>query len=173
MDTFESVYRKYRETVMRFAVRCVGRRDIAEEFTAEAFLELHRHWREIDTNRLPSWLFTVVKNRAADHLRHADLERRYVLRQPCRTASRPSEPFTGLFEHKDLKPVHRICLMLRYVDEMTLEEIACHLGVTEVQVKGRLQYARGLLRKEFVHSAALFAHREKMEDRRVCIMTSS
>ena len=47
-----------------------------------------------------------------------------------------------------LKPVHRICLTLRYVQEMTVAEIAAYLGLSEIQVKGHLQYARGLLRKQ-------------------------
>ena len=134
--------------VMRFAIRCVGRRDIAEELTAEAFLELHRHWREIDVGRLPSWLFTVVKNRAADHLRRLGLESRYVSTEPSRPSVKPPEGGTSLFDHEALKPVHRICLTLRYVHEMTLDEIASRLGLTAVQVKGHLQYGRGLLRKQ-------------------------
>ena len=148
METFEQIYRKYRDIVMRFAIRCIGRRDIAEELTAEAFFELHRHWQEIDTDRLPSWLFTVVKNRAADHLRRSDLERRYLSAEPPRTPPKPPQWETGLFDHEALKPIHRICLTLRYVHEMTLQEIAVHLGISEIQVKGYLQYGRGLLRKE-------------------------
>jgi len=153
MEEFEEVYRKYRDVVLRFAIRCIGRRDVAEELTAEAFLELHRHWEEIDTERLPSWLFTVVKNRAADHLRHLDLERKYVSSEQPPTATKPPEVARGLFNHEALKPIHRICLTLRYVHGMTLDEIATRLGLSEVQVKGHLQYARGLLRKELSRGA--------------------
>ena len=56
METFESVYSRHRDAVLRFAIRCVGRRDVAEELTAEAFMELHLNWSMIDTARLPSWL---------------------------------------------------------------------------------------------------------------------
>src|SRR5215831_14066683 len=62
MQSFESTYLKYRDVVLRFAIRCASRREVAEELTAEAFLELHRHWSTIDTDQLPSWLFTVIKN---------------------------------------------------------------------------------------------------------------
>src|SRR6267142_653728 len=149
MQSYESVYRKHRNAVMRFAIQGVGSRDIAEELTAEAFLELHRHWETIDTERLPSWLFTVVKNRAADHWRRTELERRYFASEP----SRPEQPHApvvgyGLFDNQALKPIHRICLTLRYVHDMSLGEIAGRLGLSEVQVKGHLQYARGLLRKQ-------------------------
>jgi len=148
MESFEAVYRKYRDVVLHFAIQCVGRREIAEELTAEAFLELHRHWETIELARLPSWLLTVVKNRAADHWRRKELERRYMVSElpPIQTPSRPAP--AGLFDNVELKPVHRICLTLRYVQEMTVAEIAQRLGLSEVQVKGHLQYARGLLRKQ-------------------------
>jgi RNA polymerase sigma-70 factor, ECF subfamily len=148
METFERMYRKHRDVVLRFAIRCIGRRDIAEELTAEAFLELHRHWNEIDTDRLPSWLFTVVKNKAMDQLRRLNLEREYVSAEPPPLPRKAPEPEMNLFNHNSLKPVHRICLTLRYVHDMSVEEIADRSGLSPIQVKGHLQYARTLLRKE-------------------------
>jgi RNA polymerase sigma-70 factor (ECF subfamily) len=148
MRSFEAVYVKYRDAVLRFAIRCVGRREIAEELTAEAFLELHLHWGTIDSDRLPSWLFAVVKNRAADHWRRAELERRYAVSEPHAEGTPNRVSGSGLFENRALKPIHRICLMLRYVHEMTVAEIAERMGLNETQVKGHLQYARGLLRKQ-------------------------
>src|SRR5262245_25531376 len=114
MEAFEGVYRQHRDVVLRFAMRCVGRRDIAEELTAEALLELHRHWSTIETNRLPSWLFTVVKNRATDHLRRLELERRYTATEQRPAPVKTPSSETGLFDHAALKPIHRICLTLRY-----------------------------------------------------------
>ena len=39
---FESVYRKHSQAVLRYAMKCVGRADVAEEITSDAFLALHR-----------------------------------------------------------------------------------------------------------------------------------
>ena len=75
MEMFESIYREHRDAVLRYAIRCVGRRDLAEELTADAFLELHRHWRRIDPGRLPLWLFAVVEKRASRQLRRLGLRR--------------------------------------------------------------------------------------------------
>jgi RNA polymerase sigma-70 factor (ECF subfamily) len=145
---FEIAYRQYRDLVLRFAMRCVGRREIAEEITADAFLRLHQNWKAIESEKLPAWLLTVVKHRAADHWRRVELERRYVAEENYTKPRVGGEPFSALFENPVLKPVHRICLTLRYVQEMTVIEIAAYLGLSEVQVKGHLQYARGLLRKQ-------------------------
>ena len=133
-------------------------RDIAEEITSDAFLQLHQNWKTIDTGRLPAWLLTVVKNRAADHFRRLKLERRYTAEEQAPDRPRLGEPFIGLFENRSLKPVHRICLILRYVHEMTVAEIAGYLGLSELQVKGQLQYARELLRKQFTKVEANDPH---------------
>jgi len=75
METFESVYSSYRDDVLRCAIRFSGRRDLAEELTADAFLELQRRWGRIDTERLPSWLFALVEKRASQQLKRLGLER--------------------------------------------------------------------------------------------------
>ena len=50
--------------------------------------------------------------------------------------------------NKALKPVHRVCLILRYVHGMERGEIARETGLSETQVKGHLQYGRRLLRQQ-------------------------
>jgi len=49
-----------------------------------------------------------------------------------------------------LKPIHRVCLVLRYQHGLTREEIGRRLGLTDTQVRGHLQYALTLLRKNLV-----------------------
>jgi Sigma-70, region 4 len=45
-----------------------------------------------------------------------------------------------------LKPIHRVCVILRFAQVMSHSEIAAQTGLTELQVKGNLQYALQLLR---------------------------
>jgi RNA polymerase sigma-70 factor (ECF subfamily) len=148
MDGFEEIYRQHFGAVFRFAIHCAGRRELAEDLTSEAFLELYRNWAKIDPGQLPGWLITVVKNRAIDHWRRASREEFY--------AHSPAEAHTDfdlkleslLEENKALKSMHRACLILRYVHGMSREEIAQKLSLTGNQVKGYLQYGLQLLREE-------------------------
>ena len=149
MTDFDEAYREHLTSVFRYAVKCVGRREIAEEITAEAFVALYTTFDRIDSSLLPGWLFTVVRNRATDFWRRNALERRY-------TASLDPEPKAessgSIQEWLDatpaLKPVHRACLILRYVHGLERTAIANRLGLSDTQVKGYLQYAHQLLRKE-------------------------
>lgn len=148
MGSFEDVYRAHVNAVFRFAMSVVQRRDLAEDLTADAFLALFRNFAGIDQEQLPGWLIAVVRNRARDWWRHQEVEQRFaadVASQPT-PAAHPPQVEHWILESTDLKPVHRTCLMLRYGHGMTRREIADHTGLTEMQVKGHLQYGLSLLR---------------------------
>jgi RNA polymerase sigma-70 factor, ECF subfamily len=148
MRSFEEIYRQHVQSVFRFAMRCVSRRDLAEDLTSEAFLALYRNIDQIDEAQLPGWLLTVVRNRARDYWRKQAVEQRYLETLDPPVAEAP--PFERwILESPGLKPVHRTCLMLRYVHGMTRAEIAAKTGLTDMQVKGALQYALELLRKTY------------------------
>lgn len=146
---FEDLYRQHVQAVFRFALSVTRRRDVAEDLTSDAFIALHKHLATIDETQLPGWLLTVVRNRARDWWRHQLVEERYAQQAQAEEVVHVSEPSMErwLLDSPDLKPVHRTCLMLRYVQGMTRAEVAAALELTETQVKGYLQYALKLLRK--------------------------
>lgn len=151
MATFDDVYRQHLPTVLRAAARVVGRRDVAEELTADAFLELYRQFDRIEVERLPGWLLTVVRNRAIDYWRRQQTERLLVQDAPPAPAAGDHGPSReNPFAHPALKPIHRVCLVLRYQHGLTRQEIGRRLGLTDTQVRGHLQYALTLLRKHLV-----------------------
>ena len=147
-DAFETLYRQHVQSVYRFALRCVSRKDLAEDLTSEAFLALFRNLDHIDVSRLPGWLLTVVRNRARDHWRRQVVEERYAGEPAAESGGEPPLE-RWLLESTDLKPVHRTCLMLRYVYGMTRAEIAAKTGLGELQVKGYLQYGLEVLRRSY------------------------
>ena len=148
-DAFETLYRQHVQSVYRFALRCVSRKDLAEDLTSEAFLALFRNIDSIDVSRLPAWLLTVVRNRARDHWRRQVVEERYAGELAAESAAVEPPLERWLLESPELKPAHRTCLMLRYVYGMTRTEIADKTGLSEMQVKGYLQYGLEVLRRSY------------------------
>lgn len=149
MGSFEDLYRRHVQAVFRFALSVAGKKETAEDLTSEAFLALYRNLDAIDEAQLPAWLLTVVRNRARDLWRRRAVEQRYAEQFTGPLAEQASSLEHWIMDNPDLKGVHRACVMLRYVHGMTRAEIASHTGLSENQVKGYLQYALTLLRKQF------------------------
>jgi RNA polymerase sigma-70 factor, ECF subfamily len=149
MSDFDEVYEAHLAAVFRYALKCVGRRDVAEDITSEVFLTLHRKLDALDVTQIRGWLFAVAKNRAIDYWRHARLERRYLEAAPLPEGVPEPLLEVWLRESKALKHVHRACLIFRYVHGMQRVEIARRLGLSENQVKGHLQYALAILRRDW------------------------
>jgi len=150
MGNFEELYRTHVQSVFRFAMSIAGDRATAEDLTSEAFLALHRNLKTIDPSLLPAWLLTVVRNRARDLWRRKAVETRMLeglAETQTEAVELPLERW--MLDGVDLRPVHRTCLMLRYVHDLSRAEIAARLGLSETQVKGYLQYGLALLRKAY------------------------
>jgi RNA polymerase sigma-70 factor, ECF subfamily len=148
MGEFDEIYEANVAAVFRYALKCVGRRDVAEDITSDVFLALHRNLDSLDATQIRGWLFAVAKNRAIDYWRRTQLEQRYLEAMPPPESPRAPWVEGWLRETKALKNVHRACLILRYVHGMERSEIAKRLGLSENQVKGHLQYALAILRRE-------------------------
>jgi RNA polymerase sigma-70 factor, ECF subfamily len=149
MGSFEDLYRRHVQAVFRFAYRVTGDRATAEDITSEAFLALYRNLDSIDESLLPGWLLTVARNRARDLWRRRVVEQRGIEQLGNPPVVQPAPLEEWMLECADLKPVHRTCLMLRYVYGMTRAEIADKTGLSEIQVKGHLQYGLKLLRQAY------------------------
>jgi RNA polymerase sigma-70 factor (ECF subfamily) len=148
MGEFDAIYEKYAAAVFRYALKCVGRHDVAEDITSEVFLALHRHMSTVDIAQMPAWLYAVARNRAVDYWRHSEVERRYLETLPPTELVGESSVEFWLRGTTGLKPVHRACLVLRYVHGFSRTEIARQLELSENQVKGHLQYSLTILRRE-------------------------
>src|SRR5216117_794364 len=104
MGNFEDVYRRHVQVVFRFALSVVGRKELAEDLTAEAFLALWRNFDGIDQEKLPGWLIAVVRNRAHDWWRRQQVEQRHVAQEmtSARSSAPPLEQW--ILDSPDLKP---------------------------------------------------------------------
>lgn len=72
-DAFEVLYDRHLTAAYALAFRIVGSRGAATDVCQEAFLAVWRSARTFDATvgSVRSWLLTIVRNRAIDHLRRA------------------------------------------------------------------------------------------------------
>ncbi len=143
------MFREHGPSLVRLARLFVDDRNAAEDLVQEAFIRLARSAHRIaDPERAPAYLRSIVLNLARDSNRRGMVSMRHRL--PFADAERGVEDRLELRDDqqrvldalRDLPNRQRSCLVLRFYDELGIDEIAATLGLSRNSVKTHLQ--RGL-----------------------------
>jgi RNA polymerase sigma-70 factor (ECF subfamily) len=149
---FEGLYGRYRDWVFRLAWRFTRDPDLALDVLQETFTYLLRRLPTLQlTARLTTFLYPAVRNLSLAALRR---NRKFpggediLDEMPAR-----SEAVEGLSEDLAaalavLPAPQRQAVLMRFVDEMSIEEIAEALAVPPGTVKSRLHHALETLRND-------------------------
>src|SRR5262249_47770972 len=143
----------------------VGSAEEARDLTQEVFLQVYRSLPKFRQGaRFATWLYRIAVNRGVDAARGS---RRWrflpILEEPTlafRAADRESEPgsvFERKIERQTIQSVLMRCpvaqrdvLVLRYYQNLSLEEIAETLGCTVAAAKVRLHRARKIFKDNYI-----------------------
>ncbi len=142
----------YADKTRRYLGGLVG--DAAEDVNQEVWLAVYRRIATLtDPRRFRTWLYRTTRHRAIDHLRAQRRERELfddagtAQDLPADDATDPAPDLPALDELlRDLAPIHREVLLLRYRDELSYTEIALVAGCSVGTVRSRLHYATRRLR---------------------------
>jgi RNA polymerase sigma-70 factor, ECF subfamily len=163
---FDEVVRVYRPRILRFLLSSLTDRDAAETLTQECFLKAWnaRHQFRGDSS-LSTWLTRIAVNLMRDHLRSRSLRfwqktRGTALdvmdisdwipdgRSSPESAALARDQVTAVWKAVDeLSAQQRSVFVLRFVEEMELEEIAETIGMNLSTVKSHLYRALAILRE--------------------------
>jgi RNA polymerase sigma-70 factor (ECF subfamily) len=152
-SAFEALYFRYRDWVVRLALRYTASQADALDVLQETFTYLLGKLPDLRlTARMTTFLFPVVK-----HLSLALLQkkRRHVAGEELLAVRPAPEPDRTEAARAELAavcsalPQHQLeVLLLRFVDSMSLQEIADALGIPLGTVKSRLHHAIRALRED-------------------------
>ncbi|MEA2902341.1 MAG: hypothetical protein QOH36_2228 [Actinomycetota bacterium] len=140
-------------SLVRLARLFVDDRNAAEDLVQEAFIRLARSAHRIqDESRAAAYLRSIVLNLARDHNRRGLVSLRHRL--PLQPEGAEDEDELVLRDDqrqvidalRDLPHRQRHCLVLRYYQELGIDDIAATLGISRNSVKTHLQ--RGLAAME-------------------------
>jgi RNA polymerase sigma-70 factor, ECF subfamily len=166
LTDFDEVVRVYRPRILRFLLSSLTDRDAAETLTQETFLKAWaaRHQFRGESS-LSTWLTRIAVNLMRDHLRSRSLRFWQKTRGssldvldisdwiPDGHSSPESQvvarnQVAAVWEAVDkLSAQQRSVFVLRFVEEMELEEISEALGMNLSTVKSHLYRALGILRE--------------------------
>lgn len=150
-DAFREFYERLQPRAVGVARRLVGGAAVAEDLAAEAFARAYSRWGTVRSHPNPdAWLLRVVGNLAVDHVRHE--ARRPDLRDdPGRADSSGDDAALRV----DLaRALHRLSgrqqevVVMRYLIDLTEDDVAVSLGMSNGSVKTHLHRAAAKLRSE-------------------------
>ena len=158
-EILDQLILQYQHRLLRYLLFLTGNRELAEDIFQETWMRVLMRGAQFNGNsRFDTWLFTIARNLVIDLRRRrsmASLEEMFENSDDDRTFEIPSPDKTP-FDHLatlesgelvaeallTLDPLHREVLVLRFHEEMSLEEIARLTRAPLSTVKSRLY--RGL-----------------------------
>lgn len=133
-DAFAFFYDKYVSRIYRFVLIKVSNKQIAEDLTQEIFLKVWQHLVDKkDIRNFQSFIFRIAYNSVVDHYRQnskQELPLDYANENEDLATSDVSDidqkidSDTLLQKIRDLKPEYQEVLLLRYIESLSIDEIA-------------------------------------------------
>jgi RNA polymerase sigma-70 factor (ECF subfamily) len=149
-DALAEAYRTYGAATYGFLLRLLGDRAAAEDVQQQVFTEVWRRARDYDPRRagLLTWVLTIARSRAIDHLRRRVPEPRDPQLPDPRTVPADADALLERWRVAHLlgrlPENERALLRLRFYDELSQSEISAATDIPIGTVKARM--VRGLTR---------------------------
>lgn len=152
-EDFVTVYDRSVGEVYSYLYSRLRDRALAEDLTQDVFLDGARRAATGASVEVP-WLITVARNKLVDHWRAASRrERRLRL---IRTGPEERDAPFEVADHsraaevlQAINPTYRVALVLRHVDDLSVPQVADHLGRTVAATEQILTRARVAFRQEY------------------------
>ena len=149
-EEFRAFYREHLPAVYGYLLRlCAGDAAMAEDLTQDVWLRLVDELRKGRRERADvRWLITVARSRFIDDARRQELGVRKLAVLRRVSDDQPATTGTEVLDHlADLRPLHRAVLVLRYVDDLPVPEVAAAIGREVTATNSLLARARAELRR--------------------------
>jgi RNA polymerase sigma-70 factor (ECF subfamily) len=171
---FAEIVKRYEKKIMKLGFRMLNQRQEAEDVAQETFLKVYNNLNRYDmTLKFSTWIYRIATNLCIDHLRRrkeqvsldafsADSANESSNRElQAKIADKWSTPENQviLSELQDqvqkavqqLPDKYRLAIVLRYMQELSLQEISEILDIPLSTVKTRIHRGREVLRKKLEH----------------------
>jgi RNA polymerase sigma-70 factor (sigma-E family) len=148
------LFRQEASSLVRLARLFVDDRNAAEDLVQEAFIRLARGGHRIrERAKAPAYLRSIVLNLARDHNRRGLMSLRHHLPQDDQAAVEDEVTLRDDQQRvidalRELPHRQRDCLVLRYYDDLGIDDIASTLGISRNSVKTHLGRALKALERE-------------------------
>ena len=152
-QVFTLIYNRYYQSLYKFMVWCSGNTEIARDLSQNVFLKVYSKPELYEASKnFKIWLFSVAKNHWKNELRRKTIARKYFKESNdlIKFTDDPELTFSDIQVDKvraihnameKLSDIHKDVIVLKYSNNLTIQEISQVLKCNEGTVKSRLFHA--------------------------------
>lgn len=151
---FEDLVAAFERPLLYYAASLTGSPDSALDVLQEVWIRVFRGIRKLhDPNALRSWLYSIAHGLAVDRIRsNASRQRAEQIQlddfQESEEPSFANEDAAAIHEALGrVSAIHREVLVLHFLEDLPIAEIAVIVGSSEGTVKSRLHYAKRAMKQ--------------------------
>ncbi len=155
IEAFEALFQQHKGLVLKTAMLIINNAEEAEDILQEVFMNIWRKRQAFDSTKgkFTTWLYRVAVNQSIDRYRKkklATISIEGANYDPYSTYSKdqPDKALEINWEHKRLMEAidilnndHRVVLILRYLNDLSIKEVAEVLDIPVGTVKSRTHHA--------------------------------
>ena len=162
---FDEIFRAYYSQLLIYALQMIDDEEECHDIVNSAYEYVWAHFAEVKRTTVKALLYTSVKNKCIDYLRHRDTHNLYV--EFCLKQAEEEKPEEEEAEWetdyriacirelmRTLNPTTRYVLEACYVDKKKYKEVAGELGISMSTVKKHLTKAPQLFRERLLKNSA-------------------
>ncbi len=157
-QAFDELIRLYYHYVSGFLLKTTADETLTEDLTQETFLKMIRHIEQFDPGGsagFGTWLITIAKNSYLDYLRRHRIPVADIDSLPLEDERNVADEVEQKLRYEQLltamdslPPEQALAIRLKYVEDLTLAQIAERIGVQPKTVKSRIHDGTVKLRKK-------------------------
>lgn len=162
-EYFEVLYERYSVKVYHKCISFVKDNSKAEDLAHDIFLKLVFKLGTFKENaKFSTWLYSITYNHCMDHLRSSKKRGEIIMDEMAEVND--DVDLDTLFDGEDIQAKNlkkaldqltvdeKGLLFMKYMDDMSIREIASIFNITESAVKMRLMRSRDKLRKKYLET---------------------
>ena len=157
-DAWDALFRRYQLPLYVYVFELVHHEQTSLDVVQETFINAARHLDGLRADaKFGSWMFRIAHQKCVQHWRKQSSAPDFTAELDVESPDEQLDPGELLLRREQeekfmtllsqLPPTHRSVVLLHYVEDFSLEEIAAITGAQLGTVKSRLHYARHSLRR--------------------------
>jgi RNA polymerase sigma-70 factor (ECF subfamily) len=141
---FTAIYERYAAPIYRYIYFRVGEAELAEDLQGEVFLRMLEGMDRYEDRGWPisAWLYRIAHDRTVDTIRRRRNRQHVPLETWSGTCDGPDSTVDVRLDHEELKRMlndltdeQRQVILMRFMADLSVQEVAKRLGRTEGSVK--------------------------------------